>query len=188
MAAAQAQIGRLVEAVGPAQGPMKAAVIGVLGGYLIKAGDPAGGRDLIEQARRAALAVANPEARAFALRGVMRMLSEAGEIDQALALAREATPGAQQAILGEILDGLADDDHTGGWLDFGGINIKIGNPSLLPQGPGQGPRRPAEDRRRGTGVGRCEGAGADAGDRSPTSRPVPAIFPAPWRRPGRSPS
>ena len=135
MAAARAQIGRLVEAVGPAQGPMKAAVIGVLGGYLIKAGDPAGGRNLIEQSRRAALALPNADARAFALRGVMRALSEAGEIEQELALARETMPKAQQAILGEILDGLADDDHTAGWLDFGGISIKIGTPSLQPKDP-----------------------------------------------------
>ena len=58
MAAARAQIRRLLEAVGPPQGPMKVAVIGALGGYLIKAGDAAGGRELIEQARRAALEVA----------------------------------------------------------------------------------------------------------------------------------
>jgi hypothetical protein len=135
MAAARAQIRRLLEAVGPPQGPMKVAVVGILGGYLIKAGDAAGGRDLIEQARRAALALANAEARAFALRGVIRALSEAGEIDQELALAREAAPKAQQAIIGEILEGLANDDHTAGWLDFGGINIKIGTPSLRPKDP-----------------------------------------------------
>jgi beta-lactamase regulating signal transducer with metallopeptidase domain len=135
MAAARAQIHRLLEVVGPLQGPMKVAVIGALGGYLIKAGDPGGGRDLIEQSRRAALALPNPEARAFALRGLMRELSAAGDIDQELALAREVTPRAQQAILGEILDGLADDDHTGGWLDFGGVNIKIGTPSLRPKDP-----------------------------------------------------
>jgi tetratricopeptide (TPR) repeat protein len=135
MAAARAQIHRLLEAVGPPKGPMKTAVIGILGGYLIKAGDPAGGRDLIGQARRAALELTNAEARAFALRGMMKALSEAGEIDQQLALAREATPRAQQAILGEVLDGLANDDHTAGWLDFGGISIKIGTPSLAPKDP-----------------------------------------------------
>ena len=114
---------------------MKTAVVGVLGGYLIKAGDPAGGRDLIGRARRAALELKNARARAFALRGVMKALSEAGEIDEQLAVAHEATPRAQEAVVGEILEGLTEDDQTGGWLDPGGITIKIGTPSLRPKDP-----------------------------------------------------
>ena len=150
---------------------MKVAVIGVLGGYLIKAGDPAGGRNLIEQSRRAALALPNADARAFALRGIMRSLAEAGEIEQELELARESMPKAQQAILVEILDGLADDDHTAGWLDFGGISIKIGTPSLRPKDPARAravlPKVAAAARASGD----VEGAGADAGGHRPPPGP-----------------
>ena len=168
---------------GPPQGTMKTLMIAVFGGFLIKAGDPAGGRDLIEQARRAALAMPDPEARAFVLRGVVKKLSEAGELDQALALVREMTPQAQQAALAEILVEISTDDHRGAWFDPAGIAIKIGEPSAQPQGPGRGPRRPAEDRRRGAGVGRCEGAGPDPGDRRAPPGPRRRLR----RRPGDGP-
>ena len=45
------------------------------------------------------------------------------------------TPRAQRAVLGEILEGLSNDDHTGGALDFGGISIKIGDPWFTPKDP-----------------------------------------------------
>ena len=67
MALARTLIGRMVEAVGPPRGPMKAVIVGLLGGYLVRAGDPDGGRDLIERARQATLALTDPKARAFAL-------------------------------------------------------------------------------------------------------------------------
>ncbi|MGO9466313.1 MAG: M56 family metallopeptidase [Isosphaeraceae bacterium] len=137
MARARALIHRTLDSIGPPQGTMKTLMITGLAGFLIKAGDPAGGRDLIEQVRRAALALPEPEARAFALRHVAKTLSEAGDFDQALALIREMAPRSQQAILGEILEGLSTDDHRGAvaCFDPAGIAIKIGDPSLTPKDP-----------------------------------------------------
>ena len=158
-----------------------------LGGFLIKAGDPAGGRDLIERARRAALALTNDQARAFVLRGVMKALLRGRRDRRALAVVREMTPRAQEAVVGEILDGLAEDDHRGGWLDLGGIAIKIGNPSLRPKDPAAARavlpkiaawRGPRATRRCRPGPWRP----------SRISRLAPATSPAPWRRPGRSPT
>jgi beta-lactamase regulating signal transducer with metallopeptidase domain len=135
MTRARALIRRALETLGPPRGTVQTLMNAVLGGLLIKAGDPAGGRDLIEQVRRAAIAMPNPEARAFVLGGVVKKLSEAGEIDQALALVREMAPRAQRTALAEILLDLSTDDHRGAWFDPAGIAIKIGEPSAHPKDP-----------------------------------------------------
>jgi beta-lactamase regulating signal transducer with metallopeptidase domain len=137
MARARALIHRLFESIGPPQGTMKTAMIAALGGFLIKAGDPDKGRALIEQARQAALAISNPEARGFVLSGIAKTFSENGELDRALALVREMTPRAQQMTLGAIFQDLSTIDQSGAvaWFDPGGITIKIGDASLRPKDP-----------------------------------------------------
>ena len=65
----------------------------------------------------------------------MKKLSEAGELDQALALVREMTPRAQRAALAELLVEMSTDDHRGAWFDPAGIAIKIGEPSAHPKDP-----------------------------------------------------
>lgn len=131
---ARTLIRRAVEAIGPPRGPMNVVMVGSLGGYLIKAGDP-GGRELIGQARRAALALPDAAARAFALPALARTLSEAGDLDGALALVPATAPGARQAVLARILDGMTADGHRVPWLDLSGMNIKIGDRSLTPRDP-----------------------------------------------------
>lgn len=131
---ARALIRRAIESVGPVRSPMNTVMIATLGGYLIKAGDPEG-RALIAQAKQAALALPKAEARAFALEPLACTLAEAGDLDGALALVPEMEPRTRQAALTRILEGMSVDDHRVAWLDFGGMNIKIGDPSLTPKDP-----------------------------------------------------
>ena len=168
---------------------MKVAVIGVLGGYLVKAGDPAGGRDLIEQSRRAALALPDAEARAFALPGLVRSLAEAGDIEGALALVREIDAA------GPAGDPRRDPRGARGRRPHRRLARLRRHRASRSATRRCSPKDPATARAvlpkvaaAARAVGRCEGAGPDAGDRSPTSRPAPATSPAPWRRPGRSPT
>jgi hypothetical protein len=67
----------------------------------------------------------------------MKAFAQVGDVDQQLALAQQAMPRARQAVLREILEALANDDHTGNALDFGGIRIQIGGPWLSPKDPTQ---------------------------------------------------
>ena len=133
MVEARTRIRRALETIGPIQGPLETAMVGALGGYLVKAGDPDGGHDRIEQARRATLELPDPETRAFALPHLALTLAEAGDLDKALALVGEMTPRTQQAALGRILAGLTTDDHRVAWLDPAGIKITIGDQSLTPK-------------------------------------------------------
>ena len=55
MALARTLVRRLIEAVGPPQGPVQAMMNADLGGYLVKAGDRDGGSALIERSRLAVL-------------------------------------------------------------------------------------------------------------------------------------
>jgi beta-lactamase regulating signal transducer with metallopeptidase domain len=135
MARARTLIRRAHETIGPPRGSMPTLMNSVLGGLLVTAGDPAGGRDLIEQARRAALALPDPQSRAWVLGAIVKKLCEAGELDRALALVREMTPSAQRKAIAEILLELSTDDHRGAWFDPAGIAIKIGEPSAKPKDP-----------------------------------------------------
>ena len=132
-AIARTLIGRMVEAVGPPEGVTKAGIIGRLGIDLLKAGDPARGRALIERSRQATLALSDPEARALALRTLAGTLSAAGDFDQALALLREMTPPMQQAALGWILESISAEVRRN--LELGGIEIWIEYPILSPKDP-----------------------------------------------------
>jgi beta-lactamase regulating signal transducer with metallopeptidase domain len=134
-ALARALIHRLVDAVGPTKGLAKSMFVEALGSYLVKAGDPEGGRKLIRQASQAAHALTDPPVKAAALGYHARSLAEAGDIDGALALVRELTPATQEATLTRILEKFTVDDHRVGWVDPAGINLKIGDPSLTPKDP-----------------------------------------------------
>ncbi len=135
LAQSRALIQHLIDYVGPPKAPASAALFGALGGYLIKAGDAAGGRDMITRAQQAALALGDPTARAFALPEVAESLFDAGDVDEALSLLQQMPPQAQPAAIGRILDQLTTDDRQSNWLDLSGIAIKIGNASLRPKNP-----------------------------------------------------
>jgi len=135
MVRARTLIHRLIDNIGAPPGPAHTMFLGALGGYLTRAGEPEGGRDLIKRARQEALALPNQEARSFALPVVVQSMFEAGDLDDAFALVREMPPQAQPAAIGRILDQITTDDHSGAWFDPGGIAIKIGNPSMSPKDP-----------------------------------------------------
>ncbi|WP_406694243.1 M56 family metallopeptidase [Singulisphaera sp. Ch08] len=130
-------IHRVIDALGPPQGPTKAVLVGVLGRYLEKAGDREGGRALIDQSRRASLALTDPNVKAFVLSQLARLLFEAGDRDEALALIRELPPRTQQSTLSTLINELSIDDRRVPWLDVTGINLKIGDSSLSPKDPAQ---------------------------------------------------
>lgn len=135
-ALARTLIRRTVAAIGPVEGPAKALFAGALGGYLVKAGDPDGGRDLIKQARLATLKLTDPEGKAFAVPHLAGAMAEAGDLDEALAMVREMSPTTQQAALGRILGGIMDDTtRRVPWLDLAGVNLKIADPWLSPKDP-----------------------------------------------------
>ena len=189
MARARALIRRLVDDIGPPQGPVKAAFLGAFGGYLDQGRRPRR-RPCPDRAVASGRARASrPEARAFALPMLAKSLVEAGELDQALALAPGDGCRRPSRRSSADLMGSRASDPTAGWPSTSsGIIINIGIPVAAPQGPGPRPRRPAEDRRRRAGARatpRCRPASWRA---SPTSRAAPATSPAPWRRPGRSPN
>ena len=77
---------RLIDYIGPPQGP-KAAFLGAFGGYLIRAGDPEGGRVLIERA--SGRLPPDPKARAFTLPILAGDLFEAAVLTQSGALPRD---------------------------------------------------------------------------------------------------
>jgi hypothetical protein len=133
MALARRLIRRMIEAVGPPEGPTKTSVIGDLGTDLIKAGDPAGGRALIERSRQATFALPDPEARALAIQRLAGTLTAAGDVDGALALLRGMTPQMQQAALGCIFESVSAQDRRN--LDLGGIVIWFEYPFLSPKDP-----------------------------------------------------
>ncbi len=135
MATAREQIARIRRSIEPIKGAIRFEVDGVLGSYLIKAGDLAGGREVIERAYRDAMATRNVRARSFVLRNLAATLAEARDIDRALAMVREMAPEAQQPAFTKILDTLSDDDHTGPWLDPVGINVKIVDRWRTPKDP-----------------------------------------------------
>lgn len=137
MSLARTLIHRVIEAVGPPEGPTRIMVVGILGRYLERAGDRDGGRALIEQARRATRALSEPQAKEFAVQSLIQVLFEAGDHDEALAMLRESPPLTQHATLSKLIDGLAVDDRRMAWLDMVGINLKIGNPSLSPKNPAE---------------------------------------------------
>ncbi len=162
-ALARTRIRHLLDAVGPAQGPMKTVLIGFLGSCLVRAGDPDEGRAVMKRAQQAAIALSDPVARAFAVQAIVRPLTMAGglmmsgttrstplqaivrpltmadEIDQALALVREVTPQAQERALEGILGELTviDPNFPGGAMAdlTSGINIMIGKPWLSLKDP-----------------------------------------------------
>lgn len=135
MATARQQIARLRQSIEPLKGSIRFLFDGVIGGYMIRAGEQAGGRELIDRARRDAMAMTDVRARSSALSKLVRALADAREIDRALALARELSPKQQQSAFATVLDTLSDDDHTGPWFDPVGINIKIVDRWRTPKDP-----------------------------------------------------
>ena len=135
LAEARSLIRRCAAMLDRMDGPSRPVMTNVLGGYLVRAGDPSGGRELIDRARRDALAIDDPGLREFTLSTLAGSLADLGDLDGAFALVAELSGSAQQSAIGEILDGLATEDRRVVWYDPSGIKIAIGDPSLTPEDP-----------------------------------------------------
>ncbi len=131
LALARTLIDRVTEAVEPPQGIAKAWLLGEFGGQLVRSGDPERGRALLEQSRRAALALKDPEARKFVLPMLAAAHCKAGDLDGALALFHDMTPPTQDLAINHLLEALAADRRD---LDLGGIDIWI-YPLFSPKDP-----------------------------------------------------
>ncbi|WP_165223037.1 M56 family metallopeptidase [Aquisphaera insulae] len=132
---ARSLIHQAVEALGPPQGPTKIVCLGTLGGYLMKAGDPTGGRQLIEKSRKAARGIWMPRPRAFAMSHLAEAMFTAGEVDEAIAMVRDLRPEDQQRVSLRMLDELAQDGFRAVMFDPGGMNPRIGDPWRHPKDP-----------------------------------------------------
>jgi len=135
---ARATIRRAIAAIGAQEGPLRSIFLAGFGPMLARAGDPAGAREAIEQARRSALGLAKAEERAKALSHVAQAFGEMGDVGGALRLvATFEDEASRQAALRSLVDSLAEEDtgHRWIWLDPGGIKILIGAVGSRPKDP-----------------------------------------------------
>jgi hypothetical protein len=113
--------------------PEKPLMISSLGSYLARAGDREAGLALIEEGRLGALALPEKDRDNF-LPYVARALSEAGDPDAALALAKTMSASGQRIVARQMLEAVSTDDRESGfaWLDPAGIKILIGASGTKP--------------------------------------------------------
>ena len=109
---------------------MKPIFLSAIGRGLYKAGDPAGGHELIELGRRAASELPESDGRERAMPYVASDMAETGGLDGALKLVQGLGKTARQTAMRKIIETLTEDDGKRGWLVTGGIKIMIGADSL----------------------------------------------------------
>jgi len=118
---------RAVEAIRPQNDLLNPMVLAGIGSRLYKAGDAALARNMIEQARKAASELTNPEDKDGAMPYVAQAMADIGDLDGALALVQTlGKHGKPAAVRMIIVSFFAADDFHGAWLDPGGIKIVIG--------------------------------------------------------------
>ncbi len=132
---ARALVRRLVADIETSQEPVKSALLAAFGRYLIKAGDPAGGRTLIERARRGIATVDDPKIRSMLQTFIAGFLFESGATDKALALLPEIESGARSDAILSILGSLAAPEKGPGMPEEAGIDILIGDAWKVPKDP-----------------------------------------------------
>jgi beta-lactamase regulating signal transducer with metallopeptidase domain/tetratricopeptide (TPR) repeat protein len=112
------------------KGVINSIIMSSIGSSLHKAGDPAGGREMIEQGRRAATELPELENREKAMRYVALAMAETGDLDGALKVVGSLGRNARQTAMRKIVAALTEDEGGGEWLVTGGIKITIGADSL----------------------------------------------------------
>jgi beta-lactamase regulating signal transducer with metallopeptidase domain/tetratricopeptide (TPR) repeat protein len=112
------------------KGETKAIFLSAIGSGLHKAGDPSGGRKMIEQGLLAAGKLPDGDARERAMPHVASAMAETGDLDGALKLVGALGKTARQTAMRKIIETLTEDDGRRGWLVTGGIKIMIGADSL----------------------------------------------------------
>jgi beta-lactamase regulating signal transducer with metallopeptidase domain len=121
---ARALLLRSVAAIQAQKDVLKVMALAGLGTDLFKAGDPAHARAIIDQARRAALELAGPDARDGAMALIAGSLTKIGELDGALELTRGLGKYGKSVSLRDIITSLADEHFPDDW--FGPIKLTIG--------------------------------------------------------------
>jgi len=127
---ARALYQRAVAGIRSQKGAMKPIVLAAIGSRLHKTGDTAGGRELIEQGRRAASELPERDSREKAMPYIAAAMTETGDLDGALKLLELLEKNGQQNAMREIVETLTEDEGGGAWLVTGGIKIMIGADSL----------------------------------------------------------
>ncbi len=126
--AARVLLDRSVAAIRSQKDILKVMALAGLGTELFKAGDPAQGRAIIDEARQAASRLTDPEVRERAMAYIASAMTRMGELDGALELMRGLGTYGKLSALREILGSLADQHFPEDW--FGPIKITIGAESL----------------------------------------------------------
>jgi len=127
---ARALYRRAITAIQPQQDVLKPMALAEIGNGLHKAGDLAGARNVLEQARKAVSELTKPEDKEGAMPYVARAMAEIGGMDEALKLTRTLGKRGQLDAMRMIVESFADDDYHGPWDDPGGVKIVIGAESM----------------------------------------------------------
>ena len=121
---------RAAEAIRSQKDVLKPMALAMIGSKLHQAGDAAGGRDVIEQAQRDALALTPAWEKERALSHLAQSMVEIGDIDRAVALVLTLGKHGKPAALQRIVESFADDDFHGAWDESSGIKIVIGGDAM----------------------------------------------------------
>ena len=115
-----------VAAIQSQKDELKPMALAGLAPKLFKAGEKAEARAMIDQARRAATELKDPEDREGAMAYVAVSMAESGDLDGALELTRTLGKYGRQSALRNIIESLADRHPQGAAFEWGGIRLLIG--------------------------------------------------------------
>ena len=127
---ARALCRRAVAAIQPQKDILKPIALTAIGSTLSKVGDPAGARDVIDQARRVAREFTKLEDREGATPYVARAMAEIGDLEGALTLARTLGKHGRHSAFRMIVKSYTEEDNGGVEFDPGGIKIRFGAESM----------------------------------------------------------
>ena len=127
---ARALCRRAVAAIQPQKDILKPLALTSIASRLNKAGDQAGAREVIEQARRAAGEFTQLDDKEGATPYVAQALAEIGDLDGALTLARTLGKHGRYNAFRMIVTSYAEEVYGGAGLDLGGIKIILGAESM----------------------------------------------------------
>ena len=127
---ARALFARLVPFIRTLDEPLRSLFLSGIAAERSRAGDPAGARAMIDEAKASASAIVKPVERARALCYVAQALGEIGDLPAAIALAQSLREVKYETkALEMIADGYTEHDpgDPTTWLDSGGIKFLIGS-------------------------------------------------------------
>jgi tetratricopeptide (TPR) repeat protein len=123
---ARSHCGRAKIAIQLQKDMQKPIMLARIAGCCCKAGDPAGAREAIKEARSAANVLPAEKGEEGPLPSIAQAMVEIGDLDESMALLRTLKKSDRQSAIMRIINSLADDNFKGPWYDPGGIKIVIG--------------------------------------------------------------